>query len=77
MAAATLVAAFLRFFHLGHQSLWIDEAMMWYSTGIGTPLTIAGLLEKTHGPLFAAVLQAWCGIAGDSEWALRAPSAVA
>ena len=77
MAAATLVAAFLRFFHLGHQSLWIDEAIMWYSTGVGTPLTIAGLLEKTHGPLHATVLAAWCGIAGDSEWALRMPSAVA
>ena len=77
MAAATLVAAFLRFFHLGRQSLWIDEAVMWYSTGVGTPLTLAGLLEKTHGPLHAAVLQAWCAIAGDSEWALRAPSAVA
>ncbi len=76
MAAATLVAAFLRFFQLGSQSLWIDEAMAWYNAGIGTQLTLSSLLENVHGPLYGLIVRLWCGVAGDAEWALRLPSAL-
>jgi 4-amino-4-deoxy-L-arabinose transferase-like glycosyltransferase len=74
--AATLLAAALRAFHLGAQSLWIDEVFTWLGADLGQPLRLAGLLENVHGPLYSLVLHAWGGLAGDSEWALRAPSFV-
>ena len=76
MAAATLAAALLRGFHLGRQSLWIDEVLTWYSAGIGVPLAWRDVLENVHGPLYSLVLHAWGACAGDSEWALRLPSAL-
>ncbi len=77
IAAATLVAAALRLFRLGHQSLWIDEIFTWYSAGMGGPLSAKDLLENVHGPLYSLLLNLWSGVAGDAEWALRLPSAIA
>ncbi len=75
--AATLVGACLRLFRLGRPSLWIDEVFTWYSADIGRPITLASVLENVHGPLHGLLLHAWGAVAGDSEWALRLPSAVA
>jgi len=77
VVAATLVAAALRLFHLGRQSLWIDEVMTWYNAGIGTPFALGDVLDNVHGPLYGLIVRLWCGVAGDSEWALRLPSVVA
>lgn len=76
VAAATLLAALLRGFRLGSQSLWIDEVFTWYGADIGRPLPWAHVLENVHGPLYSALLHFWGGLAGDGEWALRLPSAV-
>jgi 4-amino-4-deoxy-L-arabinose transferase-like glycosyltransferase len=76
IAAAILVAGLLRFFRLGHQSLWIDEVFTWYGADIGRPMPLSTLLENVHGPLYSVVLHAWGKVAGDSEWALRLPSAL-
>ena len=71
------MAAFLRFFRLGAQSLWIDEIFTWMSAGGGQPaLTARDLLENVHGPFFALTLHGWMRIAGESEWALRALAAL-
>jgi predicted membrane-bound mannosyltransferase len=70
------VAAALRWFHLGHQSLWIDEVISWGYARVGGHLTFTHLTENVHGPLYAWILHAWSRVAGESEWALRAPSAV-
>jgi 4-amino-4-deoxy-L-arabinose transferase-like glycosyltransferase len=70
------VALAVRVFHLGSQSLWIDEILTWYSAGIGTRLQARDLVENVHGPLYALLLHAWCLVAGGSEWAMRAPSAL-
>jgi 4-amino-4-deoxy-L-arabinose transferase-like glycosyltransferase len=77
LAAATLVAAALRLFRLGHQSLWVDETFTWASAGGGGSLSLRDLLENVHGPLYSLALHAWMRIAGESEWALRFPSALA
>ena len=71
------MAAALRLFRLGHQSLWIDEVFTWASAGGGAHLGLRDLLENVHGPLYSLVLQAWMRLAGEAEWALRFPSAVA
>lgn len=77
IAAATFVAVALRLFRLGHQSLWIDEIFTWYSAGMGGALSIGDLLENVHGPLYSLLIHAWTSVAGDAEWAMRFPSAVA
>ncbi len=74
MLAATLAALALRVFHLGAQSLWVDEAFTWLGADLGGRLPLATLLENVHGPLYTLILHAWGAVAGDSEWALRAPS---
>jgi uncharacterized membrane protein len=70
------VAAVLRLFRLGSQSLWVDEVFSWMSADIGKPWSLAHLLENVHGPAYSLLLHVWGGIAGDSEWALRLPSAI-
>ncbi len=72
--AATLLATGLRVFHLGAQSLWIDEIFTWFNANVHGPLTLADVLQEVHGPLYSVVVHLWGGLAGDSEWALRAPS---
>lgn len=74
LVAATLVAAALRAFHLGSQSLWIDEVFTWFRADVGRPLTLAAVLEDVHGPLYSVLVHLWGALAGDAEWALRAPS---
>jgi 4-amino-4-deoxy-L-arabinose transferase-like glycosyltransferase len=74
--AATLLAAALRAFHLGAQSLWIDELFTWMSADIGRPLAAGMLLENIHGPLYGLIVHVCGGLFGDSEWALRLPSLV-
>jgi len=71
------VAAILRLFHLGHQSLWIDEMFTWLSSGGGGPLTLRDVLEDVHGPLYSAAVHVATRLGGATEWALRLPSAIA
>ncbi len=54
----------------------MDEAFTWASAGIRGPFALTDLLENLHGPLFSLILHLWGAVAGDSEWALRAPSAL-
>ncbi len=75
--AAMLLAAGLRAFHLGAQSLWIDELFTWMSADIGRPLAIGTVLENIHGPLFGLLVHLSGAWFGEAEWALRLPSFVA
>jgi hypothetical protein len=77
VALACAAALLLRLFHLGHQSLWIDEVMTWQSAGGLYPVTIRHFLANLHGPLHQFLLFGWIRLAGDSEAALRLPSALA
>jgi 4-amino-4-deoxy-L-arabinose transferase-like glycosyltransferase len=54
----------------------VDEVFTWRSAGIGEPWQTARLFENVHGPLYSLALHLWGRIAGDSEWALRLPSAL-
>jgi mannosyltransferase len=74
--AATIVAAFLRMFHLGAQSLWIDEVLTWYSTNPGHAFGMSAWLENVHGPLYAFSAHAAVATLGDHEWTLRLPAAL-
>jgi len=70
------VAAILRLFRLGHQSLWIDEVFTLQSAGVGEPWAPARLLGDIHGPLYSLLIHGWSLLAGDAEGALRLPSAI-
>jgi len=69
-----LLAAALRAFHLGTQSLWIDELFTWMAADIGRPLVASMMLENIHGPLYGLAVHLSGGLLGHSEWALRLPA---
>lgn len=75
--AATLVAAVLRLWGLGSQSLWVDEVFTWMSAGGVGPFGWREVLENVHGPLYSAAVHAAMRLLGDSEWVLRLPGALA
>jgi uncharacterized membrane protein len=72
----------LRLYRLGAQSLWLDEGGTWSEvtgrTGKGWLALLGELFSKDAAyPLYHVVLRAWVILAGDSEWSLRFPSALA
>ena len=73
-----LLGAVLRFYGLGFQSLWSDELASWdISTRETISQVIGGVRSDDHPPLYYLILRFSQWIFGDSEWALRLPSAVA
>ena len=71
-----------RLYRLGAQSLWLDEGGTWSEvtgrTGKGWLALLGELFSKDAAyPLYHVLLKAWVIVAGDSEWALRFPSALA
>ena len=71
------VALALRLFHLGHQSLWIDEIFSWRAASPHGSFDWNDFFLNTHGPLLAALSHAQIRLLGDAEWALRLPFALA
>ena len=73
-----LLGAVLRFYVLGFQSLWSDELASWdISNGETISQVIGGVRSDVHPPLYFLILRFAQWIFGDSEWALRLPSAFA
>src|SRR6266540_612565 len=71
-----------RLYRLGAQSLWLDEGGTWSEvtgrTGKGWLALLGELFSKDAAyPLYHILLKVWLILAGDSEWALRFPSALA
>jgi mannosyltransferase len=82
LLALFALALALRLFRLEAQSLWLDEGGSWAEvtgrTGKGWLALLAELWSPNAGyPLYHLLLKAWVALAGDGEWALRFPSAVA
>ncbi|MEW5848669.1 MAG: glycosyltransferase family 39 protein [Myxococcota bacterium] len=77
LPAVLLLAGVLRFWELGAQGLWADEAVcvVWASLPVGELL--ARLASDTQSPLYFLLLKAWMSVLGDSEASVRALSAVA
>jgi mannosyltransferase len=72
------VAAALRVFHLGHQSLWIDEARTVEAMKVPLAELPRTLAPRNHGlPLFYALTRVPVTLAGSGEASLRSVSAVA
>ncbi|MEM8503506.1 MAG: glycosyltransferase family 39 protein [Cyanobacteria bacterium P01_D01_bin.1] len=72
----TALSLCLRFFMLGHQSLWIDEGYsLYFSDGESFGVVLNRLLESGESDrfrvLFYFILYFWRGLFGDSEMAVR------
>jgi 4-amino-4-deoxy-L-arabinose transferase-like glycosyltransferase len=73
-----MVALLLRLYHLDAQSLWLDEGTTWQTIQQGWDVLLADLFSPASAyPLYHLLLKGWVVLAGDSEWALRFPSALA
>jgi len=71
------VAALLRFFELGHDSLWVDEAFSDKIASVGgLDIFDQATSADPNPPLYYVILHWWIAAFGDSEAALRSLSAV-
>jgi hypothetical protein len=72
------IALVLRLYWLHAQSLWLDEGSSWQMTTQPWSVLLTDLISLAAAyPLYHVLLKGWVSIAGDSEWALRLPSALA
>lgn len=76
LAALTLVALGLRLWHLGRFELWVDEAATWWFARLAAAGRIGEqmALEPTP-PLYYTLEGLWMRLAGESDLAMRLPSA--
>lgn len=78
LGAIMVLGGALRFYGLGIQSLWSDELASWYfSRSDGLFQVVSNVREDIHPPGYFVILHFAQGVFGDSEWALRLPSAIA
>jgi mannosyltransferase len=75
LLAIMFLGAVLRFYGLGFQSLWGGELASW---DFGGQDTISRVVQDgSQPPLYFLILHLARWVFGDSEWALRLPSAIA
>jgi 4-amino-4-deoxy-L-arabinose transferase-like glycosyltransferase len=77
LGLATAAALLLRLYHLGHQSLWVDEWFTWEMVAPGQGLRFwPQILDAYQGPLYHAA--AWVALRVEpTVTALRVPAALA
>ena len=75
LAVVLTVAAVLRLYRLGTQSIWLDEAISWrFASFYGLDKAfMEAVLSDRNPPLFYIILRPF---AHDGEWMLRLPSAL-
>jgi len=78
VAALTIIGGVLRFYDLAGESLWLDEACSWFTSSHDTLYKVAynDVHWHIHPPGYHIFLHYATMIFGDSEWALRMPSAL-
>lgn len=77
MLLVVYLAFLLRVIQLDSQSLWRDEVDAIRFSGWSLRTLVIGLFQEGHnGPLFFLLLRPWRYLTGNSEFALRYPSAM-
>ncbi len=73
-----LLGLFLRIYNLGTESIWFDEAVSVMASKLGFFEQIRWSLASSDNnpPLYYAFLRVWVLLFGDSEFAVRLPSAI-
>ncbi len=79
MALLFGIALWIRLYRLDAQPLWLDEGTTWAQvTGSKVATLLVDLFRPSQAyPLFHVLLKLNTRLLGDSEWALRLPSALA
>lgn len=75
IVAILLLATFLRFYWLDHQSFWNDEGNSARLSERSLVLIIEGTASDIHPPLYYLLLRGWRELVGESEFGLRSLSA--
>ncbi|HSV13111.1 MAG TPA: glycosyltransferase family 39 protein [Tepidisphaeraceae bacterium] len=70
------IGVFLRWFHLGRESLWFDEGYTAWVISLSPAQLIRAIRVDTAPPLYYLLLHGWAGLFGRSEFALRSLSAL-
>ena len=76
LAFILIVAAVLRFYDLDRTSIWLDEAISWKQASLPFLEMLAATARDKNPPLHNIILNLTIALFGDSETALRAPSAL-
>jgi mannosyltransferase len=76
LAAVVLLAAALRVHGIDRESLWFDEGHSLQTARLSPGDLVASLAEDVHPPLYFLVLSGSTRVFGESDAALRMPSAV-
>ncbi len=77
LLAVTLLAAILRFYHLGYASLWVDEILTWNMIRPDRGFDYLGQVwDSIQGPLYLLFVWPLMRIQ-ENEWMMRVPAAVA
>jgi mannosyltransferase len=76
LAAVLLLAAVIRFYNIGMQSLWYDEGNSARIAERSLQLIMEGAGGDIHPPLYYVVLKFWRAFFGDREAVLRGLSAI-
>lgn len=72
-----LAAVALRLYDLGSESLWFDEAWSFKIAQMDPWQIVFSTPEDNNPPLYYLILHYWLLLTGDSEFAIRLPSAIA
>ncbi|MGI9308362.1 MAG: glycosyltransferase family 39 protein, partial [Gammaproteobacteria bacterium] len=75
LVAIILLGAALRIYNLGAESIWLDEALSWQQARLPLNEMLRSVAADVHPPLFALILHTTISLFGDSEFAMRLPSA--
>ncbi len=76
-ALCAILAFGIRLWNLGDKSLWLDEALSWRAAHMPFSAMTDFAAGHADTPLYYAFLTYWVKVAGNSEVALRLPSALA
>lgn len=76
LAALTLLAAALRLPWLQVDSLWFDEAAIWWIVDRPFPAMWTAALSDNYPPLYTLIVWAMVQDFGTGEWVLRLPAAL-
>lgn len=68
------LAAALRLYHLGQESLWFDEGWVVRVTNLSNADLVADAAADVHPPLYYFFMKFWVCLFGAGEWVLRFPS---
>jgi len=78
IVSIVLAAIWLRLYHLGNYSLWLDESHTWLFARSSWEQFLPALrLTGVHPPFYFIIEKLIVGLVGDSEWNLRIFSVVA